>query len=580
MPEAILTPSAIRADGARTAQPLLVLNLAGTQQAMGAQHGQLLREAGGYQDVLEYYPRMPESILCGANSGDFEPLPTVLRPLIETGLRRLSGRRPEVYRRRALAFARALGLPPEFTRYMFVMDIMQNVINLAARVGVTGKVPAAAARSAVPACSSLAVWGAASQDGTLLHARNFDFPGVGVWERRPTVVFCKPNTGLRYGFVTTRGADVPGVTAFNEAGITLTAHTCFHKHARFRGMGIVDLGHEIIRKAESLEDALAIARARPVASTWAFLISSAREQRAISIDINARQVEAVEPNPGEPFKPQTNRYQHESLRRGQVTPSEGFIANANGRFGMLRRHALEALAAGGFDVHGLQAMLGSQAATHGERMMGGVIAQGCSVKSIVSQPEARRIHVSVGPCPTGGGPYVAVDWTWDRPVGWFEIGPEQAGGAVAELAPARRLGQQCMLDAVRMESQRAPLGDVARALEQAVQHDPNEPSYRLLAGSLRARGGEHAEAVEHFRAGLEREEAPFYRGQLLLWGARAADAAGERDAARTWREELLRGEQPLLEGYRNQAARELRRPFPARKLRKLHVNLNMPDVLV
>ena len=44
------------------------------------------------------------------------------------------------------------------------------------------------------------------QGGTLKHARNFDFPGIGVWDQAPEVVLCDPDEGVRYGFVTSRGA--------------------------------------------------------------------------------------------------------------------------------------------------------------------------------------------------------------------------------------------------------------------------------------------------------------------------------------------------------------------------------------
>ena len=81
-------------------------------------------------------------------------------------------------------------------------------------------------------CSSLAVWGDATVDGELRHARNFDFPGATMWDTAPAVVFCEPTDGLRYGFVTTRGVDAPGITCFNEAGLTLTVHTRFHRDVR------------------------------------------------------------------------------------------------------------------------------------------------------------------------------------------------------------------------------------------------------------------------------------------------------------------------------------------------------------
>ena len=43
--------SALRREGA----PLLAMWVRGTQAEMGAQHGRLVREAGGYEEIIEYY---------------------------------------------------------------------------------------------------------------------------------------------------------------------------------------------------------------------------------------------------------------------------------------------------------------------------------------------------------------------------------------------------------------------------------------------------------------------------------------------------------------------------------------------
>ena len=164
---------------------------------------------------------------------------------------------------------------------MLVMDLFQNVVAMAARSGLT---PTAklSAQALPPACSTLMVWGRASADGALRHARNFDFPGIGLWDRAPCVVFCEPDQGLRYGFLSTRGADAPGITCFNEAGISVTMHTRFHRSVAFSGAGVVDLGHEIVRSASSLEEAIEIACRQPTMSTWGIAISSARANPSAS----------------------------------------------------------------------------------------------------------------------------------------------------------------------------------------------------------------------------------------------------------------------------------------------------------
>jgi hypothetical protein len=570
----------------RPARTLLVLHLRGTQEEMGFQHGRLLLEAGGYEPVLEYYPRMPWLVLGGAELEErLGPAAgRALSRLLERLLRRLERDRPQPYRRRSEAFFEALGVPAGHSRYLLVMDLLQNLVGLAGRFGL-GPSRQVAARAAVPACSSLAVWGKASADGALRHARNFDFPGAGIWERQPAVVFCTPDQGLRYGFVTTRGADAPGVTPFNEAGLSVSLHTCFHRDIRFCGAGIVDVGHDIIRRAETLDQAVRIARERPVASSWSLLVSSARERSAVVLEIGARRVETRSPKPGEDWLAQTNRYRVDSLRPREVAPCPGFIANSEGRYKTLRRHAQLGSEAGGLGLEELQALLGSHEdpdVPGRERAAGGVPGQGYTVKSVVVEPEARRLHVSVGPCPTGLGPYLAVDLAWDQPAG---ARPMEAEGAVPPAAAASRFvqgaggrGLEAYVEAVGLQGQGRPPEAIAAALERAAEADPQEPVYRLLAGAHRLRRGDLAGALEHFHAGLERERSPYYRGQLLLWASRAAQALGREAEARTWREQLLGLDEPLLLDHQAQARKEARRPFPPRRFRRLAVHTSLPDV--
>lgn len=566
---------------ARPAHPLLVLRLRGSQAEMGQQHGELLRRHGGHEAVLRYYPRMPEVMMGPAHGG---PPAALARPIVGLLLRRLDRDRPRDLRERSRAFFAALGLPASYSRHLFVMDLLQNVVGAAGRLAGLGPSRRLMAGCAVPACSSVAVWGGASRDGALRHARNFDFPGAGVWERWPAVVFCQPEGGQRYGFVTTRGADTPGVTGWNEAGLTVTAHTRFHRDVRWSGAGVVDLTHDIVRRAETLDDALKVARERPSQSTWGIIVSSARERRAVVLEVTARAVEVVRPRAGEDFLLQTNRYATPSLARDEVAPCVGHLANSDGRAQVIRARVERGLAAGGLDAGDLQALLGAHDDPEVEgqgRAAGGVLAQGISVKSVVVEPDARRVHLSVGPCPTGGGPWTTVGWDWD--------GPPDAREVEADLehrplhprfaAGPRRAGHERYVAAVGLDGQGAPTGQVAQAIEEAVALDPEEPGYRLIAAGFRLRHGEVEAALAHLRAGLAHERAPFHRGQLLLWAARAADACGRPDEAREHREALRRLSSPHLGDHHAAVDVDARRPWTRRRLRRVVVNMVFPDLV-
>lgn len=562
---------------APSGRSLLVVNLRGDEPTMGHQHGTLLREHGDWQAVLDYYPKMPE-ILIGLRGG--APMPLV-RPLIALWKRRMDRRRPKATRARSRAFFEALGLPAECARTHFVMDILQNVVGLAGRIGV-GASQRVAQACAVPACSSVAVWGPASKGGTVRHARNFDFPGAGLWEKGPAVVLCRPDQGQAYGFVTTRGGDVAAVTAWNEAGLTVAPHTRFHQDVRFDGIGIVDLMHELVTRAETLADAERIARERPIASTWGVLVSSARERRAVLLETTGRAVEVVSPRPGESWLAQTNRYQAAPLKRREVAPSVGHIANSDGRHRALRARVAAGLDVGGLDEKDLMALLGSYAfeGTGPERPAGGVLAQGISVQSVVVEPEARRAHVSIGQAPTGSGPWVEVPFAWDGPVGARVVGPEAgAHGPRSRFhhGPVHAAHRR-FIEAVAFDGQGAPEEKISESLEAAIAIDPAEPAYRFLAAGWRLKRGDVEGALAHLEQALTHEAPPFERGQLLLWASRCAGALGRTARAGELRGELLRLSHPLLADHHHAAKREADRPPTARGLRRTQVNMVFPDL--
>jgi len=566
-------------------RPLALLQLAGSQAKMGAQHGEILRQVGGWQPAMDYYPRTIEGLLRGSGTDPLtRALPTASRPLLEAALSRMERVRPESYLARSRAFTAALGRRPGHARYFQVMDVFQNVVGTLGRLGL-GPFAEQAARRVVPACSTLSIWGAASASGRLLHARNFDFPGAGVWDRAPAVVFCTPDEGLRYGFVTCRGADVPGITAFNESGLCLTVHTRFHRQVRFDGAAIIDLGHDIVRRAATLDEAIAIARERRVASTWGLLVSSASEGEAVLIEINSNSVRTVAPALDEPFLAGTNHYRNPDQARGELDLAPGWRMHTEGRLQTLERTARAGLAQGGLQVDQLKALLGSHAdpdLPEAERAAGGVLAQCTGVQSVVIDPESSELHMAVGPCPTGRGAWLTVPWRWEAAPGQRRVDLAAAETPAGDPSVYARgdTGEAwaSYMEAGRLEA----LGDepvlIRAAIERAARLDPAEPTWRLLQGGMHLRAGENAAALARFERGLESEHSPFYRGQLLLWASRAAQACGRKARATALRQELLQLRHRHLARHHRAAQREQRRPCGASQLRRTPVHVQLGDL--
>jgi len=555
---------------------------------MGRQHGALLRAAGGADELLAYYPEMPERlILPGGRAGELAR--PVARRVKDVVLGLLENDRPADLRARTEAFLRGLDRPTALSRSFAVMDLFQNVVGTAGRLGIGpfAKAARAVQAAAVPACSSAIVWGRAAKGGALRHARNFDFPGIGVWDAAPALILCAPDRGMRYGFVTTRGVDAAVVTVFNEAGLVITTHTRFHRDVAWRGMAIVDLMHELARRAETIRGALAIARERRVVSTWGLAVSSWREQSAAVVEVNAGRVELVEPPAGADSLICCNRYRHPAMLPGQVAASEAWRLQSDQRERRLRTLVDAAAAKGGADAIALARMLADR--RHPDdpdvvRHTGGIVAQSMTVHSVVVEPEARRLSLGVGPAPVCESRWLTIGWSWDGPAGAWDVieGGTIPGFTIAEMGAGigRSLAADAVAEAQHIDQTTHDTAAMAAALERAALAAPRDPSIRLALLWTQMRRGDLARALEHARTGLELERVPYPRGQLLLWGARAAEDAGDAAQAAAWRRDLgaLRGEgvAELQEAGRADGERRARW-WKARAPRRPVANLFMMD---
>ncbi|MBK9030171.1 MAG: hypothetical protein IPL61_02330 [Myxococcales bacterium] len=552
-------------------RPLWIARIAGTQAELGHQHGALLAAAGGGDAAVAHYRDLPAHLLTGEVPAPLRPAAALaIRGVAEVLLARLEAARPPALVARSRAFMAALGHPPAWSRYLAVMDLFQNAVGVAAKLAV-GRFGAPARglalAAAQPACSTAIVWGGASADGALRHARNFDFPGIGVWDAAPAMVICHPTGGQRYAFITTRGGDTPVVTVWNQAGLTFTSHTRFHRQVGFDGATVVDFIHELASEAETLADVERLARRRPVASSWGIAVSSWRERRAIVVEVNAARVATVRPGAGDEHLIVANRYRDPGMVDGEVAASPAWARHSDRREARLRELIADARAAGGADVDALVAMLTDRrdpAAPTVERQLGAVVAQACQVHSVVVEPARNRITLGAAAAPVGDGAWLTLDLDWDGTPGAWQVDAPipAAAGVTVSAGPVRprAAATDAVARAVTIAQTTHDVDATAAALAEAIAAAPADPSLRLAMTWTALRRRRWAEARDHAAAGLAHETLAYPRGQLLLWGARAAVAADDPVAATRWRRELAALAGAEVAPLRAAAAADVGRP--------------------
>lgn len=559
-------------------KPLWLARLSGSQEDMGAQHGRLAADDAAR--LLAFYRALPERALGGDLRGPGGALGrAAIRGVAGAWQARLVRERPAELAARARAFVAAVravhpevaGSPAQAERAMAAMDVLQNCVALAARAGLgpfAGAARGLATAAAAPACSTAIAWGDATCDGELLFARNFDFPGVGVWDAAPAFVACAPDGGQRYGFFTTRGADTPVVTVVNEAGLVMAPHTRWHRGVTFGGAMIVDLVHDIARRAETLADAIAIARAQPASSSWGIAIGSAREKAAVVLELAGGQVEVVRPAPGSSVLVCANRYRSHALCAGQVAASPAWALHSDGREARLRQLVVQRTAP--LTMEALARFLGDRG-DDDVRHLGGILAQPTNVHAVVVAPAARRALVGIDAAPSCEGRWAELAWAWDGPSGAWHLGETHGSGFTAsardDVAAPHDEATRHLHDAVRAHDNDHDVPAARAALERAISSAPDDPSLRLAGAWLALAEGAHGPALAHIHAGLSLERDTYRRAQLLSWGARAARSSDPALALR-YLGELDRLPGADLAPLRASARRALRRP---------HLNLLLLD---
>lgn len=363
----------------------------------------------------------------------------------------------------------------------------------------------------------------------VLHARNLDYFGVGTWDRFPTVVTHRPTDGLAYMSVASAGFVGGGITAMNSSGLTLSVHQHFVSEFDLEnGVPVGVAGDVAMRRAHTIEEAVAILRDHPPVAGWTFLLTEGDTGRAAVFEVAPGVDELTWMEEGKIGY--ANRYWAEALVDTEVAFYPEYHRCNVARQDRVSRCLVDADQPP--EVAELAAILGDGNDPEGrsERLIGPTILTLTTVTSVVFEPAARRVWVAAGPAPTSkgvfipftlgdvrGGPDQTVEPFTPDP-GWHERPQGRAFALYREAAILFAEGQQT--------------SRVLVALEHALALAPGEENLRVLAGLVALRLGRGRRAEGAFRRALEDVTAKERRAEIMLYLAWALDLTGRRLAAK------------------------------------------------
>jgi len=448
---------------------LALLRLSGSGYQMGLQHGSLLREPIR-QGVVPRFGRYTEfaHLLRGLSPEQRRAIQEQLDSQVFDRLERFV---PEAYRDELRGIADGSGLDYGLVyRGNFLSELGQ----------ITAGRGGPATLEATGGCTGFVIGGSATADGRLLHGKNTDYLGTGVWDRHPTLVFCRPEDGYAYVKVSSAGL-IKCNSCMNEHGITLGGHILFSSDTSQEGVAFTVFENEVMRRARTLAEAIAIIEEQPRAGAFAFLVSDHKAGEAVALEcscseVGKRRLDAGALVMSNMCSASASQMGHDLLLRG------GVARNPLSRFRRMTQMIEQQH--GRIDLAQAAAFLGDHfdPASGRERGVGHTIANIGSVTSVVFVPELRQVWIGLGPAPAANNRFVG-----------FDCKPELEGSgpavALGELegnafANDRRMRAVACYGAASLaydENPEDPAAVIA-LLEEAREIDPAEANYcRMLA---------------------------------------------------------------------------------------------------
>jgi hypothetical protein len=486
-----------------------VLSVSGDDREMGYQHGVALREAIP-NGPLPAFARYVERMLAGTLGGVGGPIAKgVGLALSETVGRKIAKNLPSTVLDALEGLADGARIPRK--ELMRAVTMPETYLWLASQYIGRGKHPIAP-RLDVPlfGCTSAVAWGGATAHGRMLHGRNFDYQGVGSWDREQAVIFHRPSDGQKYVAITSAGILFGGITAMNESGLSLVVHQHLHStDFALGGLPVGIVGDRVMRHAKTLTDAKHILDEHVPNGGWTYVVTSARENALLCYEVTAKR-RAMVAATGDTFA-YSNVFLAKELKDREVHMYPTHWRNVTGRFHLASRRLEEQR--GTLDVESIAGILGDTGSCPFHDSI--VCLQ--TVASVVFDAARGVVWVATGRAPVSLNPYVAFDLHTEGP----------QGGAMHPAKDVDRTAWDAYRDAYEAGFSRGDMTEARRCIEVARRASPEQAIFHFVAGLMSLHDGDTPNAERAFDRAIECGHAsPERVAGFHLWRARTRDLRG------------------------------------------------------
>jgi isopenicillin-N N-acyltransferase-like protein len=144
-------------------------------------------------------------------------------------------------------------------------------------------------------CTSFGAWGNATQDGSMILGRNFDFWVGDEFAANKIVAFVAPDSGYNFAYITW-GGFTGVVSGMNDKGLTVTINAAPSKIPWGTATPVSLVAREILQYAQNTEEAIKIAQSRKMFVSETFMVGSAQDRKTILIEKTPKRLEVVYPS--------------------------------------------------------------------------------------------------------------------------------------------------------------------------------------------------------------------------------------------------------------------------------------------
>lgn len=358
------------------------LYVEGNPQELGLFQGALLEDLLHYQEKV-FFSKVEEWV-----PSQFRQF--FLRQFLKWYNRKLYLHVPEEYQTEIYALSQYASsdydfVAPKYLRYLYLHaahDIGHALRDLA-----------------LVGCSSLAVWDEASQDGSLLIGRNFDFYAGDDFAKNKIVSFIAPDQG--HSFVSVSWPGMIGVVSgMNTQGLTVTMNAGKSAIPKMAKTPVSILARNILQYAHTTDQAIEIARKTEVFVSESIMVGSAQEKKVVLIEISPEKMDVY----------QVSNQNH--LVCSNHFQSEGYVADAANIKQIQESHSLyrfdrmnELLASHGALNQNTMAAILRNVNGHNDTAIGygneKALNQLLAHHAVIFQPESLKIWVSTAPYQLG-----------------------------------------------------------------------------------------------------------------------------------------------------------------------------------